>query len=814
MIENSQIVATKNGEKFWMHEGRDAVLKAGRLGRFRTEDKLRSGSIRIPWLLVAWAALSFLLARAEILGGLYPFIPAFLAVLVLNYNKKSIYALIPAFLGFFSVMGVEQLLIYTAISAVIVLALIFYPLDGRKQWLVTPVIVFMVVMTVKGLFLVFSGFDSYLLWVVIVEGALASGMTVVFLVLARALRRLDGSHRFSADEVSCFFVLAMGMIAGMANWQIGGLDMQSVFSRFLIIVVAYLAGGGAGAGIGAMIGIVPSLSAVVSPSLVATYAFSGLLAGLFSNFGRVGTVLGFFVGNLILAMYLLDATQISSSLAATAVAAIIFFVIPKSVYKELRFIFSSAVLKTAKEEKNEQLMRFSMRRLRNASFVFNNLGNTLHDMVKEEKGSENKDEADAQMIVNLLSRQLCQQCSMYKICWDLDYRHTYRGIMKLFQAIEERGESSVKDMPENFAKRCPHLKELVAISNCLYEMYCQQNYWKSRQDNLQALISRQLLGVSQVLSNIASEVGDQSDKREILERDLSGSLAKRGLPVENAGVFKITKKALDVFVQYSECPGAEICCRAVEDEISRMSGRNYDVHEYKCGGDNCAERCRYRLLADGAFSLNIGQVQLAKDHKEVCGDSGGHILLDEGRKLLMICDGMGVGQRAAVESDTALNLVSRLIEAGFSEETAIDTVDVAMSLRNDKESFVTMDLCLVDLYSGRAQFIKSGSAPSFIKRGSVVKMIKSSSLPVGMVMAMQKDQLTEQILPGDMIILASDGLDANLSDDGRWLQVILEQAQAESPQAMAQYLMNKVISVSGGKIKDDITILVAQMEAL
>ncbi|MGI5891448.1 MAG: stage II sporulation protein E [Bacillota bacterium] len=802
MVENPRIHSISR------NEGKAAVISAGKIG---SKSKIRAKSANIPWQIIGLAVVGFLLARAEILGGLYPFAPAFLAVIAITYKKQGIYALIPIFIGFLTVMGGQQLFVYTGIIFLLAIIFSLYSFDSRKQWIMGPVLVFAVMLVGKGLFLTLSGFNNYLLLVGVIESSFAAGMTVVFLVIARAMRRLDGRRRFSADEISCFFVVAMGLISGMNGWQVGGLDIQSVFSRFLIMGVAYLGGGGAGAGIGAMIGIVPSLSAIVAPSLVATYAFSGLLSGLFSNFGRLGTVMGFFLGNLILALYLLDVTEISGSLGATAAAAIIFFALPKSFYKKLRFAFSSASIKTAQEEKYEQLMRFSARRLRNASVVFNSLGSSLASMLQEGKKEE---DSSSQIIMNHLSRQLCNQCSMRNICWELDYSQTYKGIMKLFAAIEERGEGNIKDIPENFSKRCPHVKELLALSNCLYEMYCNNNYWRAQRENLRLLISRQLLGVSQVLENIAKDVSDYHDQREILEKDLARSLGKRGLPVENAGVVKITQKSMDVFVQYSECPGGEICKRAVEDEISRMSGRNYDVHEYKCSPYNCAERCRYRLLADGAFSLSIGKAQLAKDNKNICGDCGGHILLEEGRELLMICDGMGAGSKAAIESDTALSLVSRLIEAGFLEDTAIDTVDAAMSLRNDKESFVTMDLCLIDLYNGRGEFIKSGGAPSFIKRGSRVKMIKSSSLPIGMLMAMEKEVITEQILPGDMIILASDGLmEVNLTDDGKWLSKILEQADVDSAQGLAEYLLNKVISVSGGKIKDDITVLVAKMQA-
>ena len=67
-------------------------------------------------------------------------------------------------------------------------------------------------------------------------------------------------------------------------------------------------------------------------------------------------------------------------------------------------------------------------------------------------------------------------------------------------------------------------------------------------------------------------------------------------------------------------------------------------------------------------------------------------------------------------------------------------------------------------------------------------------------------------MPGDMIILASDGLmGMDLDGGGAWLSRVIGEAAVNNPQTLAEYLLDKVISISNGKIKDDITVLVAQM---
>ena len=76
----------------------------------------------------------------------------------------------------------------------------------------------------------------------------------------------------------------------------------------------------------------------------------------------------------------------------------------------------------------------------------------------------------------------------------------------------------------------------------------------------------------------------------------------------------------------------------------------------------------------------MGKAQLAKDGKGICGDSGSTVLLNEGKQLLMISDGMGIGMKAAKESGSAIRILSKLLEAGFNQETAIDTVNTVLML--------------------------------------------------------------------------------------------------------------------------------------
>ncbi|MDZ5010666.1 SpoIIE family protein phosphatase, partial [Clostridium perfringens] len=89
----------------------------------------------------------------------------------------------------------------------------------------------------------------------------------------------------------------------------------------------------------------------------------------------------------------------------------------------------------------------------------------------------------------------------------------------------------------------------------------------------------------------------------------------------------------------------------------------------------------------------------AKEGETSTGDSYSFSKNTDGTYLTIVSDGMGSGPEAGVESGLAVDLIEKFIENGFSEKTAINTVNSIMAMKfNEDEKFTTMDLNIIDLY--------------------------------------------------------------------------------------------------------------------
>ena len=741
--------------------------------------------------------LGFVLGRAEILAGLYPFGIAAVVAVSLYFPKLAGLTLLSVMLGYFTVLGMQGLS-YLVIAFILCSIFYFYRLDSKKQWLVVPAVTIAIASSVKAIWLIFTGVTTYSLMITFFESLFTAGLALVMMIACLALKKLKREERLSVDELVCCFVVLLGGISGIGDFSIGGLQVADMASRFMVLLAALWGGAGAGAGVGALMGIVPSLSLAAAPSTVGIYAFSGLLAGAFNAFGRLGVAAGFLLGNIMLSLYLVNPASIRGQLISSLIAGILLFAIPPKAIKRGNKLFSNVSLKSAAEDKGQRLLRLSARRLKNTAWIFRELSDDCKLMSKKDQPDERE---NINMVLNHLCNKVCEQCSIRQVCWSISLEETYRGVMELFHVAEKNGLARVKDAPANFQKRCPHLKELVVTVNCLYELYCRSNYWQTQRMGTRLFLAAQLEGSAQVLENIAREMTSMDGERGLIEGHLANALASRGLTVEGVQVSHISSKTLDLLVGLKECPGENYCRELIESESSKILGRNFRVQEVTCN-NACGERCRFSLLEAGARRVSIGKAQLAKDGLGIC------------KQLLMISDGMGVGVQAAMQSGTAVNMLSRLLEAGFGKDNAIDTLNHVLMLSGKEESFVTLDMCIIDLYGGEAEFIKTGGAPSFIKRGHKVETVRAQSLPVGMLAKVEKEQHLRQLQNGDMIILASDGLlDADSKIDIKWLSNVLADTDIKDAQQLAEYLLSKTVAISGGRMRDDITILVAAVNA-
>ena len=103
---------------------------------------------------------------------------------------------------------------------------------------------------------------------------------------------------------------------------------------------------------------------------------------------------------------------------------------------------------------------------------------------------------------------------------------------------------------------------------------------------------------------------------------------------------------------------------------------------------------------------------------------------------------------------------------------------------------------MIDLQNASAKFLKIGSTPSFIKRGSKIIKIQASNLPMGILQEFEVDVVSEQLKAGDLLIMMSDGVfegPKHVENYDLWMKRKIQELQTDDPQEVADLIMEEVI---------------------
>jgi stage II sporulation protein E len=79
------------------------------------------------------------------------------------------------------------------------------------------------------------------------------------------------------------------------------------------------------------------------------------------------------------------------------------------------------------------------------------------------------------------------------------------------------------------------------------------------------------------------------------------------------------------------------------------------------------------------------------------------------------------------------------------------------------------------------------------------------------------DITDKRIINGDFIIMVSDGVldhDSETTGNFQWMVEFLKNLDCTDPKEMCQEIIDKAKELSGGKIKDDMTVIVEKVYSL
>ena len=187
------------------------------------------------------------------------------------------------------------------------------------------------------------------------------------------------------------------------------------------------------------------------------------------------------------------------------------------------------------------------------------------------------------------------------------------------------------------------------------------------------------------------------------------------------------------------------------------------------------------------------------------------------RGLLVVADVSGKGIEAAV--NTAFVKYSiRTLALTHDDPAAILGAFNRLFLETIKDPslFVVVFVGIFDARTLRLTYASAGHAGAFLRRHGSVRTLDVTGPIIGLDPSFTYETRTVDLAPRDLLVLATDGLTEARDRNGTALDEtgamrLLEKSPTD-PQACADELVSEVRQRSGGRVTDDLALLVVEIE--
>ncbi|MDD2972375.1 MAG: SpoIIE family protein phosphatase [Lachnospiraceae bacterium] len=378
----------------------------------------------------------------------------------------------------------------------------------------------------------------------------------------------------------------------------------------------------------------------------------------------------------------------------------------------------------------------------------------------------------------------------------LDYADSFRDIAKTYMA--QHGELGITR--EEQRKKRETGDASIEKQNIVYQQKISEN---------REILADHLTEMAELMTEVAEESFHLISMSHKKQKQIIQILKSHGILVQTIYMIQQKSGQIEVSIMMRSCKSRHFEIDDIAGVLSVLLNRRFIPDK------NCVLYLRdipdiYVFQEETKYGIFTGIAKAIKENESMSGDN--YSLCDmSGSYLCAISDGMGSGEKAYEASAMVINLLEKLLEAGFESDRAIRMINGALIANGEECNTSTLDLCRINLSTGLAVFWKTGAAVSYIKRANGVEILEGDSLPLGIFHQLDISSKQVQLREGDYVIMVSDGvLDAFRDNDAAIiLQEFIETIELENPREIANYILQYVIHFAGGNIRDDMTIEVA-----
>ena len=621
------------------------------------------------------------------------------------------------------------------------------------------------------------------------EAALA-GTAAYFVAIVFYISPTHKSGTDITETAALSFFVGVILLA-LSGYDILGLSIGRILAVAVIIATARYGQASYGAVSGAVISFILAIAGNEYFTGAVTFAFSGLICGIFSAFGTFGMIPAYILTTVISTLIIGEAELISVMFFEAVIGSGIFLILPKTLVGYIGGLLSP----TTEISRLDSVKGSLIMRLEFASGALKDVYETVED-VAEKLGKINCPDFDKTL--NKIENEVCGGCSLRRHCWETARELTATDALASWNKMRSSTPIQREDGLEFKCLRTSKFEESLRRHCAEYD---SKKAAELRLKEVRSVINDQFDGISKMLSDLSEEFKyDVRHNHKAAENII--------LSLKNMGYHAVScVAATDKFGRIS----ADIHIKGVADTpINKMSivknlslavGRDFNTPTVSVSSDQAF----IFITERPCFKAEIGLTQIPEEQGKLCGDAAKYFTDGRGRFIMLISDGMGSGGRAAVDSAMVSGLFSRMLRSGFGYDCALKIINSSMLFKSTDESLSTVDIAAIDLFDGRCELLKEGAAPTFVKRNGKVGKAESTSLPPGILRDVAFDKAVINLKTEDIVVMVSDGA---VTEDSEWISKIINEWTIGSAQQLADEIAFAARRRRNDGHNDDITVLV------
>lgn len=642
----------------------------------------------------------------------------------------------------------------------------------------------------------------------------------IFVNAIVVLQDFNKKSAFSIEEVIGASLLLAISVGTFGDLNIFGFGIRNILSILIVMVLGWKNGVLVGTTSGVTIGVTLGIITGSEPIMIAAYAISGMIAGILNRFGKLGVIIGFALGNVILAYVSNGYTIELIHFKEILIASIGLLAVPKTLHIDLEeFIGNSKFLPVVPNR--------ALNKSKEVAENLNNVSEAIQEMATAYKKYEPRTfeenthrNANKQIFIAELLNNLepYRENMLYDDIANVDGKI----IDKIFSILLDKQQIEKEDLLKTFAE-CnsyiiesndnnvsklleKNINEIVRTINMSYRISKSDFIWRKKVEQNNANMEKQLNGVSKAIQNMAKDIQKElelGEKYEKENKEIIEILKQKNINIEDISISKEDRYIVDIYLNEIL---ETLKINTIEKVLTKVLKENIVLNDEVSVGKKLS------FISDDKYVMAIGSGETIKNKSEVSGDSILNIRLKDGKYLVAISDGMGSGQEAKKSSTQALRMLENLLLSGFDKNTSLELINTSL-INQNSEVFSTLDIAIIDLYKGTIEFIKSGACPTYIKNKKKVQIIKSNTLPAGIIDVNDVQTFDKDISTGDIMLMCSDGiLDSNVEYKNKelWIKYLLEDIETNNTQKIADLILNEAIDNNYGIPKDDMSIVVCK----